>query len=115
MRRLAVVAVALAVILGACTSSPTPHPGQEDLVRYDTYTATPDGSGQTAEKGPDLDSDGVPDCEQVGGLWDQADGRCLGGGTTHLGDADAGDADADDGDAPDATDADDDATQDAAD
>jgi len=101
VRRLTAVAVALTAALGACTSSPTPHPAQGDLAALDTHTPAPDGTGQSAEKGPDLDDDGVPDCEQFGGLWDQADARCLGGTASSVGDADVADGDAPDGDAPD--------------
>ncbi|TNF31520.1 MAG: hypothetical protein EP329_12230 [Deltaproteobacteria bacterium] len=88
---------AVAALVG-CVSNPTPHPGQPDGLT-DTYTA-PD-TGRTnggGEKGPDLDLDGVPDCEQYGGYWDQGDSVCVGGLPTGEVDADVIDGDAPDGD-----------------
>jgi len=94
MRALIVTAAAL---LWACTSNPTPHPGQPDGT-LDGYGGR-DTATTSADKGPDLDRDGVPDCEQYGGFWDQTDSLCVGGTPSGV------DADVVDGDAPDGGDA----------
>ncbi len=45
-----------------CVSNPTPHPGVAD---------THGGAADTAwaGRGPDQDNDGVPDCDEAGGVW----------------------------------------------
>ena len=45
-----------------CVSNPTPHPGVAD-----THVGAADANWAGA--GPDKDNDGVPDCDEAGGVW----------------------------------------------
>lgn len=60
--RLGLVSVTFWWIAAGCVSNPTPHPGVAD-----TRVGAADTSWAGA--GPDEDNDGVPDCDEAGGVW----------------------------------------------
>jgi hypothetical protein len=78
-----VAAVLLALTAPGCTSNPTPHPGNGGTANYaDAVDGRLTGE-PTAQ--PDRDNDGVGDCEQAGGVWNngECDGATLRPDGTH--------------------------------
>jgi len=63
-----VVASVLAALAPACTSNPTPHPGQDAARSDDTYPGF--AESDALDMGPDDDNNGVADCVELNGSWD---------------------------------------------